>query len=431
MLGQRRRADGGSHNAEPAQPALHAIPGHRITAEDAGQGPERDAKLAQKQWSFDVRRAHCHVGHQKGRADAVSRVVFQEDAPDWDLLLSRHAVVLQFVSEREVHREQLRGLTETIIKGAPKHLGIMDDPQIEIIYPIPIRVPKPAEQKAIAVVLGTLDDKIELNRKMNEALESMARALFKSWFIDFDPVRAKADGCNPEGMDEATARLFPDSFDASELGEIPQGWIVRKLASLTTKIGSGATPRGGSKVYLSQGVAFIRSQNVYDDEFHWDGLARITDDAANDLRNVTVQHNDILINITGDSILRTCVVTPEVLPARVNQHVAIIRACEPVPPRFIHQFLVRPETKDILLGFDSGGSRKAVTKGHLESLPILTPPQPVLGQFAALTEPFFDRVTKNSREIRILAEIRDSLLPKLLSGELRIKHAERFVEASL
>ena len=72
----------------------------------------------------------CHVGHQKGRADAVSRVVFQEDAPDWDLLLSRHAVVLQFVSEREVHREQLRGLTETIIKGAPKRLGIMDDPQI-------------------------------------------------------------------------------------------------------------------------------------------------------------------------------------------------------------------------------------------------------------------------------------------------------------
>jgi type I restriction enzyme, S subunit len=296
-----------------------------------------------------------------------------------------------------------------------------------------LAVPAPPipKQKAVAHILGSLDDKIELNRRMNETLEGMACTLFKSWFIDFDPVRAKADGRMPTGMNYSTALLFPDSFHTSELGEIPRGWAVSKLASLTTKIGSGATPRGGNKVYLPHGIVLIRSQNVYDNEFLWDGLARISDHAADELRNVAVQRNDVLINITGDSILRTCVVDPNVLPARVNQHVSIIRAKESIPPRFIHQFLVMQQTKDVLLGFDSGGSRKAVTKGHLESLPILLSNHHVLTRFAELTDPFFDRVTKNSAATKTLSELRDALLPKLLSGELRIKDAERFVEASL
>src|SRR5437660_7672519 len=100
------------------------------------------------------------------------------------------------------------------------------------IYPSEVQVPPPNEQRAIAHILGALDDKIDLNRRMNETLEAIARALFKSWFVDFDPVKAKAGGEQPWGMDAATAALFPDVFDDSELGEIPRGWRVGRLSDV-------------------------------------------------------------------------------------------------------------------------------------------------------------------------------------------------------
>ncbi len=160
-------------------------------------------------------------------------------------------------------------------------------------------------QAGDVVITTELDDKIELNRRMNETLEAMARALFKSWFVDFYPVRAKSEG-RGSGLPKPLADLFPDSFEDSELGEIPKGWRCSQLREVTAKIGSGATPRGGGSLYIADGVALIRSQNVYDSLFVWDGLARITDTAAVALHGVTVEHEDVLMNITGASILRTC-----------------------------------------------------------------------------------------------------------------------------
>ena len=295
------------------------------------------------------------------------------------------------------------------------------------IHPIRIDVPPLSEQRAIAHILGTLDDKIELNRRMNETLESMARATFKSWFVDFDPVRAKMDGRKPSGMDDATAALFPDSFEDSELGTIPTGWQVQTLSELTSEIGSGATPHGGSKVYISEGIALVRSQNVYDYEFRWDGLARITPEAAEALKGVTLKPNDILFNITGASILRTCVVDSAVLPARVNQHVARIRAKAGVPARFLHLHLVRQETKDHLIGFNAGATREAVTKGHLQRIQLVVPPSALLQAFDKNIDPIYARKESNLRQISTLFVLRDTLLPKLLSGEIRVAEAEKTV----
>ncbi len=292
-------------------------------------------------------------------------------------------------------------------------------------------LPPLAEQKAIASILGTLDDKIELNRRMNETLEDLARTIFKSWFVDFDPVRAKAEGRQPVGIGSETAALFPSRFVQSELGKIPEGWRVTRLADLTSKIGSGATPRGGSAVYVDDGVSLIRSQNVYDRRFDWGGLVKLPDWAAEELRGVTVEAHDVLINITGDSILRTCVVDPTVLPARVNQHVSIVRAASGIPPRFLHEHLLLPRTKDWFLGLDTGGTRKAITKGHLESLQLVVPPATVLRSFEAATTSLYHRTIVNSGESKTLAELRDLLLPKLISGELRVPDAEKLIEAAL
>jgi type I restriction enzyme S subunit len=280
-------------------------------------------------------------------------------------------------------------------------------------------LPPLAEQKAIAAVLGALDDKIELNRRMNAKLEEMARALFQSWFVDFDPVRAKLDGRQPAGLDPATAALFPDSFQDSEAGNFPKGWEVAKLKELTSKIGSGATPRGGSEVYVDEGPALIRSQNVYDYEFRWPGLARLTDKSAEELKNVKVMKNDVLLNITGDSILRTCVVDPAALPARVNQHVAIIRAINDIPAHYLHLFLVQESIKSFLVGMSAGATRHAITKGHLESIDVLKPSDLVLKAFEQRTTPWFAQIDANRSQSRTLATLRDTLLPKLLSGELR------------
>jgi type I restriction enzyme S subunit len=261
-----------------------------------------------------------------------------------------------------------------------------------------IRLPALDEQRRIAAILGALDDKIELNRKINRTLEEMAQAIFKSWFIDFD------------GHD--------DLVD-SEIGPIPRTWELAALGDVTSKIGSGATPRGGSEVYLTEGVNLIRSQNVYDHEFSWPGLVAITDEAADALRGVTVQRDDVLINITGDSILRTCVVDPAVLPARVNQHVAILRASR-VPARYLHLWVVRAFMKDYLIGHSAGATRNAITKGHLAGAPIIVPPSHILDKFSAAVGPLFARVDANSAESRTLTALRDTLLPKLISGELRV-----------
>jgi type I restriction enzyme S subunit len=287
-----------------------------------------------------------------------------------------------------------------------------------------VRLPlEVSEQEEIAATLGALDDKIDLNRRMNETLESIARAIFKDWFVDFGPTRAKLAGHAPYLSSDLLSR-FPAKL--SEDGW-PAGWTMKPLVELTTKIGSGATPTGGNQVYVASGTALIRSQNVYDHEFAWNGLARITDGDAQKLRGVTVAEGDILINITGDSILRCCVVDPAALPARVNQHVAIIRTKPNISNRFVHQFLVMPRTKEILIGFDAGGSRAAVTKAHLEALPVLFPGEQILAAFQAITTPLFDRVAACSVENRVLADLRELLLPKLLSGQIRVKGAAKVI----
>lgn len=296
------------------------------------------------------------------------------------------------------------------------------------VHPLTIDWPTSIdEQRAIARVLGALDDKIELNRRLNATLEGLARAVFRSWFVDFDPVVAKAAGRRPVGMTADTAALFPSTFEHSPLGPIPKGWSIKTLAELTSKIGSGSTPTGGSSVYTQHGVALIRSQNVYDHEFEWAGLAYLGTEAAEKLRGVTVQQGDVLLNITGDSILRTCVVDPDVLPARVNQHVAIIRAQAGIPPRFLHLHLVRQEMKDNLIGHDAGGTRAAITKAHLQVTALIVPPGELLRAFQQTSDPVFTRIEMGRGQNRTLASLRDALLPRLLSGELRLKDVERAV----
>ena len=294
---------------------------------------------------------------------------------------------------------------------------------------VEIPVPPFAEQKAIAHILGTLDDKIELNRKTNETLEAMAKALFKSWFVDFDPVRAKAEG-RPTGLPAEISDLFPDSFEDSELGEIPSGWSVQPLGNLCHKIGSGQTPRGGKDVYKGGAFARIRSQNIYNQGFSINGLVHIDDEQALQLSNVEVFPDDVLINITGDSVARSCPVPGSVLPARVNQHVSIIRTNKSVlVSSFVRFFLVEDFVQSNLLMLASGGAtRNALTKGMLGSLRVVLPSMGAQTAFDSIAKLVLDKHSSNQNQNLLLSSLRDSLLPKLISGEIRIPDAEKILE---
>lgn len=144
---------------------------------------------------------------------------------------------------------------------------------------------------------------------------------------------------------------------------VPEGWTLESLKHLTSKIGSGATPKGGQEAYKKIGTPLIRSMNVRFEGFKYDGLALIDDDQANKLRSVEVLPGDVLLNITGASIGRVTTAPPQMQGARVNQHVAIIRTLDGVLPTYVCRFLASPATQELIAGEESGATRQALTKG--------------------------------------------------------------------
>jgi type I restriction enzyme S subunit len=183
-------------------------------------------------------------------------------------------------------------------------------------------------------------------------------------------------------------------------------WNKVRLGPHCSKIGSGFTPRGGENVYQQSGTSFIRSQNVYNGYFHVDGLAYLDDEQADQLKGVTVEEGDVLLNITGDSVARTCRVPETVLPARVNQHVTIIRPkYDDFEPRFVSYFLISPIMQETMLSLaGSGGTRKALTKQMIERFEIPKPPRPVQQKIVASLSAYDELIYNNRRRMLLLEE---------------------------
>jgi hypothetical protein len=182
----------------------------------------------------------------------------------------------------------------------------------------------------------------------------------------------------------------------------PDEWPVVRLADITLKIGSGATPRGGSENYLPERVSFalIRSQNVFDRHFDCAGLAFISDEQVQGLQNVIIRPNDLLLNITGDGITfaRCCAVPEDVLPACVNQHVSIIRVDPSLAdPGYVLAYLTHPSVKAYIESFNAGGSRRAIKKGHIESFRLPLPPLPEQHEIALMFGTLDDKIELNRK----------------------------------
>jgi len=209
-------------------------------------------------------------------------------------------------------------------------------------------------------------------------------------------------------MSGQTEIMWGDAVVLDEPTDL-SSWKEYKLKELTAKIGSGATPRGGSNVYKESGISLIRSQNVLDFKFSDAGLAFIDEEQAHELRNVAVQENDILLNITGDSVARCCIVAKEYLPARVNQHVAIIRPYEhKADYKFVFYYLqyLKPE---LLIGAEVGATRNAITKATIEEIDILLPSLPEQRAIADVLNSLDDKIDMLHRQNATLESLAETL----------------------
>ena len=204
-------------------------------------------------------------------------------------------------------------------------------------------------------------------------------------------------------------------------------WHTYKLKDITTKIGSGSTPTGGSGAYKAEGITLIRSQNVLDYKFTEDGLAFIDDDQAYSLRNVIVEVNDVLLNITGDSVARCCGAPANWLPARVNQHVAILRSN---PEKLDHRFLkysLLASKEELLILSEIGGTRNALTKGMLEDYEVILPPLPEQKAIASVLSSLDDKIDLLHRQNKTLEAMAETLFRQWFIEEAK----EDWEEASL
>ena len=283
---------------------------------------------------------------------------------------------------------------------------------------IPLLMPPVEEQRAIAYILGALDDKIELNRRMSETLEAMARALFKSWFVDFNPVRAKMEGRDP-GLPKGIADLFPSRLVESEMGEIPEGWEVRSLDEIGHFLNGLALQKYPPVDELGLPVIKIAQLRA--------GNATGADRASADLdANYIVKDGDILFSWSGSL---ECVLWVGGEGA-LNQH--LFKVTSATYPRWLCYLGIHTH----LAGFRRIAASKATTMGHIQrhhlsEAKLAMPPDPLLQAMSDQLDPIVEVLWKRGVESRTLATLRDALLPKLISGEIRVQTAMRHVEEAI
>ena len=296
-----------------------------------------------------------------------------------------------------------------------------------IIRRIPIVLKPLAEQKAIAAVLGALDDKIELNRRMNATLEEMARALFQSWFVDFDPVRAKLDGREPVGLDPAIAALFPDSFQDSELGHIPTGW---KVTTLGACIGFRSGFSFRSQDWQESGVPVVKIGSVKPGIIDLSQVSYVSEEIAHQAARYRLSTGDMLIGMTG-YVGEVGLVPPSINPPLLNQRVGkfVMPKAGTESLAFWYCTTRQPEFRAFVEARSHGTAQANVSGDAIMQFPLVAPVPEILDAFNRECQPMLDHILSNHAESSTLATLRDTLLPKLLSGEMSVAEVDKEVFA--
>jgi type I restriction enzyme S subunit len=321
----------------------------------------------------------------------------------------------------------LRTYVKTVLESAAgKHLidsvlntTVQKTLNLKDIRRLPIPMPAGSTIKNISTLSEAFSDRIALLRETNQTLEAVAQALFKSWFVDFDPVRAKAEGRLPEGIDEATAALFPDAFEESELGLVPRGWEVEpldKVASFLNGLALQKFPPTGQDDLPVIKIAQLRKGDTIG-----------ADLAAGSIKSeYIIKNGDVLFSWSGSLEVDIWCGGDGAL----NQHLFKVTSS-----RFERWFYYL-WTKHHLAGFRQIAASKATTMGHIQRshltlAKVVVPSSPILAIANELFEPLVDRIVENTLQANTLSNLRDTLLPRLISGQLRIADAEEELEKAM
>lgn len=291
----------------------------------------------------------------------------------------------------------------------------------ECVVPLP---PLPT-QRAIARILGALDDKIELNRRMNETLEVTARAIFKSWFIDFDPVRAKVKGRQPEGMDPATAELFPDSFEDSELGEVPKKWRVEPFGEHLSAT-RGLSYNGDGLRDDQTGLPMHNLNSIYEGGgYKHEGIKYY---AGEYQERHLLSPGDMIVTNTEQGFDHLLIGHAAIVPARYGErglfshHIYRVqmKLSSPFTPHYLVELFNSRRWHQWIAGFSNGTTINMLPLDALELPLLVVPPPALIDKYSALAAGIHDQIEDNLVQSHTLAFLRDALLPKLLSGELAV-----------
>jgi type I restriction enzyme S subunit len=346
--------------------------------------------------------------------------------PDLRCCLGQRMVLLRTNRKRAEPRYLLYALQSRAVQheiGVNEGTGsTVSNLRIPLLESLPIPTRPLPEQRAIAHILGTLDDKIELNRRMNETLEAMARALFKSWFVDFDPVRAKAEGRDP-GLPKPIADLFPDRLVDSELGEIPEGWELAPLPEVVDVNPARALRKGVVAPYLDMANMPTHGHSADDVVGREFGSGmRFTNGDTLVARITPCLENGktAFVDFLQDSQV-----------GWGSTEYIVLRPKPPLPEEYAYCLARSAEFREFAIQSMTGTSgRQRVPAESLKHFRVAAPPRPIGEAFGRAVKPRFARASVAVRESRTLAAMRNALLPKLVSGELQVKNAERIIEVT-
>ncbi len=304
------------------------------------------------------------------------------------------------------------------------HGAVFDTITRDTFRVIEIDLPPIAEQKAIAAVLGALDDKIELNRRMNATLEAMARALFQSWFVDFDPVHAKLDGRPPAALDPATAALFPEHFQDSEAGHIPKGWTIQPVGEVVDCVGGG-TPSTAEPKYWEGGTHHWTTPKDFS-SLH----APVLLDTDRKLTNAGIAKISSGLMPAGTLLLSSRApigyLAIAAMPVAINQGFIALKCNNRASNFFMlnwcQTYITEIESRA------TGTTFAEISKQNFRPIRVVLPPKQLMAAFTAKVAQLYAQITANLHQSRTLATLRDTLLLKLLSGELSVMDEERQFE---
>ena len=311
--------------------------------------------------------------------------------------------LLYLLLSREIqHKMKVRSSGSTV-----EHLNMSDIRNLQLP-----ELPSLERQKEIGDTLKNLDAKIENLRRQNETLEQIARSLFKHWFIDFEFPNADGKPYKSSG----------GAMVASELGDIPEDWKIEKLGDLTQTITKGTTPTTLKKDFVTSGINFIKAESITENHtLEKLKFAYIDEDTNLFLKRSIVQEKDILYTIAG-TIGRYAMITSSNLPANTNQAVAIIRPdAEKIDPEYLLCYFASINYRHYLSSRIVQAVQANLSLGVLSDSPITIPEQRIKNMFSELIVPIFAKKEFNQQQIQTLTKTRDSLLPKLMSGQLRVK----------